>query len=308
MAGFRDPIDDEADEAEGVSVGKRSKELADRLGSMPEREPTEVEIQEPEEDEEAEELAEAKASRKDKRAARSTARERAAAAEARAQVLQEQLEITRRNQPTAAPAQRQGNPVADIDARIKGTNQRLAAVHDEWNRNAGKLSKEREAKLVEEAEALEVEKITLVHQRVAALEAPVRERAEHARMLQQRAPDVHANPQALQYAQGLFQQRAARGEPDSLELYDAVMQEAREVILGKRGKPDAAQRQRASGIGSGPAGHRDTGSGAKVSMTKGSPLYRLACAQYPELDPAAACQKWANKNGKAFLERTGSRR
>ena len=43
-------------------------------------------------------------------------------------------------------------------------------------------------------------------------------------------------------------------------------------------------------------------------MTKGSPLYRMACAMYPSLEPAEACQKWANKNGKAYLERTGTRR
>jgi hypothetical protein len=85
------------------------------------------------------------------------------------------------------------------------------------------------------------------------------------------------------------------------------MEEARQVILGKRPRPDAAQRQRASGIGGGVGIAAAPGAAPKIPMTKGSQLYKLACATYPELDAAQACQKWANKNGKAYLERTGRR-
>lgn len=301
---FRDPLDEEADAAEGAEG--HSKNLRDRLAAVPAQETDEVEVQEPDEDDdEKEELAEAKTSRRDKRAARQSSRERAAAAEARAQVLQEQLEIARRSsterQEPKAPA---GNPVASIDARIKAANEALGAVHDEWNRNAGKLSKAREQELRDKAEALDIEKMTLVVQRSEALAAPQRMRESQAATLRARAPDVYANRAALDYAEGEFKKRLARGETDSLDTFDAAMQEAREVILGKRPKPDAAQRQRAAGFGGGPRASSAGDDAPKLAMTKGSPLYRLACAQYPSLDPKEACQKWANRNGKAYLART----
>jgi hypothetical protein len=186
MSGFRDPLDEEADAAEGA--GKRSKELADRMGSRPAPEPDEVEVQEPDEEDEELEEVKATASRKDKRAARSTARERLAAAEAREQVLREQLDITRRGAADRPAAQPTGNPVASIDAKITDANRRMAAVHAEWNQNAGRLSKEREAQLMQQAEQLEIEKMSLVVERRETLLAPQRERAETVRMLKQRGP------------------------------------------------------------------------------------------------------------------------
>lgn len=290
---------DDDNKAERAVSGRHAAELKALLSGESADDDV-VEAKEPEEGDEEEELPSRQERRSKRNIDRATAREKLAAAEAREQVLREQLEITRRGQPERQT--QQGNPVEHVDKRIKSINAQLAAVHDEWERGAGKLSAERRQQLQDKAEQLEVEKLTAVVERRDTLLEPQRQRAEHARMLRQRAPDVHDNPAALQYAQGVFQQRRARGEPDSLELYDAVMEEARQVILGKRPRPDAASKARATGMGAGARAGGVSEGPVRIAMPAGSALDRMARAAYPKDDPAVARQKWVNANGKSYLK------
>ena len=297
-----DEFDEVGDaDAERDVASKHAGDLKALLKKRPADEEDEVVAEDPPEpdDEEAEETASRQEKRSKRGTDRMTARERAAAAEARDQLLQEQLEQARSR--PVEQARPQGNPVAHIDERIKDANKRLAAVHDEWNRSAGKLSKAREEELQAQAEALDVEKMTLVVERRDALLAPQRQREQAAANLRQKAPDVYADPRALAYAQGEFMKRTARGEPDSMETFEAVMQEAREVVLGKRPKPDAAQRGRATGMGAGARAVGATEGPVRISMPAGSALDKMARAAFPKDDPAVARQKWVNANGKAYL-------
>jgi hypothetical protein len=79
-----------------------------------------------------------------------------------------------------------------------------------------------------------------------------------------------------------------------------VMAETRQVVLGIKPKPDAIDRQRATGLSAGP---RTTAPSTKstISMPKGSHYYKMAVALYPDLEPAQACQKWAQGPGKRLL-------
>ena len=115
---------------------------------------------------------------------------------------------------------------------------------------------------------------------------------------------MYESPAALRYAQGVYEKRIAMGHQGTTELHDAVCQEAREVILGKRPKPDAAQRQRASGMSSG-SRVTSTPDRATINMPKGSDYDKIARAAYPKLEPAQARQKWANTVGKRLLAKQG---
>ena len=113
MAKFKDPLDEEADEAEGKSVAKHAGELAQRVASAREEDPETFEVEEPEEADEVDEVA---PNRRDKRASRQTNRERLAAAEARAATLEEVLKAGRGGGPDAQRAQAAPNQQAVAQA------------------------------------------------------------------------------------------------------------------------------------------------------------------------------------------------
>lgn len=300
MPGFKDPLDEEADAAGAASVEKHAERMAERVQTARDEdtETFSVEPPEPEEDDDEPEVA---PTRRDRRASRQSARERAAAAEAKAEAYKEALALAG-NRPLAEPTRQQGNPVAAIDAQIRKTFEDEEALNNEWVATSAKASPAEIQRMKDRAAELVVLRTSLVADRRDALQAP--QRAEQARIeaLKARAPDVYGNEKAFQYARGEYNKALARGVPDSLELHDACMDEARAVILGKRPAPDAAQRQRASGMGAG-ARQVGTGSGkATLDMPKGSALWRMAVAAYPDLEPAQACQKWAQTKGKRYQE------
>lgn len=309
---FKDPLDEEADAAEGKIVGNHAEKLSQRMNAARE-EDTEAVSVEPDEPDDDEEDAVVEPTRRDKRANRTTARERAAAAEARAEAYREALTLSGRDKVERGAPPPQANQLAGIDGLIRKNYADQEQLHNEYNarvRAAGErgLSADEEQKFKDRAIDLDVANKTLVADRRDAVRAPAR--AEEARVasLKARAPDVYENEKAFQYARGFYNQEIARGVPDTLELHDASMEEARRVILGKRPKPDAAQRQRMTGLGGGTrAPSRDAGA-TTISMPKGSHLYRMAIARYPDLEPAQACQKWAQRSGKQYLERTAGKR
>jgi len=104
----------------------------------------------------------------------------------------------------------------------------------------------------------------------------------------------------LQFAAGRVNQLIAEGRKDSKELHDEVMEETRRRILGKRPKPDAIERQRATGLSAGPRAASPTTS-RTIAMPRGSHYYKMAVSMYPDLDAGAACQKWAQTVGKKLL-------
>jgi len=280
-----------------------------RMAAAPlESEDGTVTVQEPEEDDDLDETPEAP-SRKERRSQRGadrvSARERAAAAEARAAVLQEQLDAARRAPVAPLGQQRQqGNPYEHIDAEIRKTFQEEKALNAKWVATSAKASAAEIQRMEDEAAELVVRRQGLIVDRKEVERAP--RRAEEARIHDQRSrfPDVFADTRAFQYAQGTYNQALARGEADSRELQDAAFLEARQVILGKRPAPDQATRQRASGVSSGvrPTAVVDR---PKISMPKGSDYDRIARAAFPKLDPAEARQRWANTVGKKLIAKQG---
>lgn len=298
---FKDPLDEEADAAEGAIVQANVRAHAARAGADDDSD--EVEVQD-EEEADPDVVAQPK-SRSDKRAERMSARERAAAAEARAEAYKEQLEITRRNN-AERPASN-ANPAAGFDEKLRKTYKAQEDLQSEYASREANLTASQKQEYWDKAVALDIEKNTLIAQRNDALNAPRREQEAVTAQLRRENRDVYDNPKAIQYAAGRVTQLLAQGHEDSKALHDMVMDETRQVILGRRPPPDAGQRARATGVVS-RAQSMPGAAPPKISMPKGSPLYRMAVATYPDLDPDKACQKWANRNGKAYLQSTGGRR
>lgn len=297
--------DDDEDKLERSVAGNRLDELASAMRGAREEDPAEIEVQEPEEVDPDELIDKTPTGRQERRtergSKRQTAREAAAAAEARADAFKEALELAART-PAAQPApQQQGNPLAEIDARIRQNYKDTESLHSEWNAKQGKMSAQEEQALRDRAIDLDVQKTTLIADRRDRMLSPQRIQEEHSRKLAARYPDIYANRQAMQYAAGEFNKRLARGEPDNEETHDTAMEEARQVILGKRPKPDAIERQRSSGMGAGLRQGQRAEAPVRISMPPGSAMDKMARAAYPNEEPAVARQKWANKNGKAFL-------
>lgn len=298
------PKEDDDDTGESELASRGIKQFRDHMdNAADEDDDAVVAVQEPEEEEELDETPQAP-SRRDKRAARQSSRERAAAAEAEAKVLREQLESERRRPAPvfAQPAQQQGNPVENIDKEIRRTTAEQKRLFEEYSAKAGKLSASEEQEFHDRALNLEVAKNTLIIDRREALMAPQRQREQRISELKARHPDVFANPAAERYAQAVWNAKMARGEPDVPEAVDAAMEEARQVILGKRPPPDKAARSRATGMGSLGRFVSPQKEVQQIRMPKGSDYDKMARAAYPNLDPAAARQKWANGPGRGILE------
>jgi hypothetical protein len=317
MAGKGDEDDDVGEDA----LAKKGAELFEkRIRRIPNDDdddeiPEVVEIHEPEDDDEVDEIPKGQ-TQKDKRSARgsarASARERAAAAEAEAKVLREQLEAER-SSPRGATQQQGPNPtqhaLGNIDRQIRANYEAIEANEEAyqsaWKNSGGKLSAEDRAKFRDRAIDLDVQNKTLVYDRAEAIRAPERERAARDASLRARAPDVYDNPKALEYMRATYNKEVLSGHKDSLELFERCAEETRQVILGKRPAPDRSARQRSSGMRGGPAPAVAPTSPGTINMPKGGMYDRVARAAYPDLDPAAARQKWANGPGKKILLKQG---
>lgn len=294
MAGLDDTDQEEA------AVGKHLNGMRERMSAAKEEDTDEVSVEAPEpEEEEEDEASEVAPSRRERRAGRMSARERAAAAEAEAKVLREQLAERSRPVPGNVPSV---SSTADVDRKIRATYAELQRLEDDYARaqQTRTLTAEREQEMRERAIELDIQKATLAAERRDILNAPRRAQDELTRQLQRENADVYGDPRALQFAAGRVNQLIAQGRKDSKELHDEVMEETRRTILGKRPKPDAIERQRATGMSAGPRVAAPT-AGRTIAMPKGSHYYKMAVSMYPELDAGAACQKWAQTVGKKLL-------
>lgn len=294
MAGLEDT------DQESESVSKHLDGMKAAMKAAREEDTTEVstEAPEPEEDDDEPEAPAPAQTRREKRSGRMTARERAAAAEARAQVLQEQLE----RQSRQAPPERQAPITGDVDNRIRATYKEIEKIEADYA--AGLQNKtmtpELERQMRDRVQELDIQRMELAAERRELQTAPQRRQQELTQQLARENSDVYGNPAAARWAYARAQQYMALGEKDSKELHDKVMAETRATVLGVRPKPDAIERQRATGLSAGPR-TAPTTERKTISMPKGSPYYKMAIAAYPNLDPGAACQKWAQKVGKNLV-------
>jgi hypothetical protein len=294
MAGLDDTDQEEA------AVGKHLSGMRERMAGAKDIDTDEVSVEVPEGEEEDDDESEVAPNRREKRAGRTTARERAAAAEAEAKVLREQL--AERNRPVPGNGPTPISSTAEVDRRIRSTYAELQRLEDDYTRaqQTRTLTAEREAEMRERAIELDVQKSTLAAERRDILNAPRRRQDELRNQLERENADVYGDPRALQFAAGRVNQLMAEGRKDSKELHDEVMEETRRRILGKRPKPDAIERQRATGLSTGPRAASPT-AGRTIPMPRGSHYYKMAVSMYPELDAGAACQKWAQTVGKKLL-------
>jgi hypothetical protein len=296
---------DDTDQEE-AAVGKHLAGMRERMAGAKEIDTDEVSIEVPEPDEadEEDETAEAAPNRRERRAGRMSPRERAAAAEAEAKVLREQL--AERNRPVPGNAPSPVASTAEVDRRIRSTYAELQRLEDDYARAQQNrtLTAEKEAEMRERAIELDIQKATLAAERRDIVNAPRRRQDELTRQLERENADVYGDARALQFAAGRVNQLIAEGRKDSKELHDEVMEETRRRILGKRPKPDAIERQRATGLSAGPRVASPT-AGRTIPMPRGSHYYKMAVSMYPELDAGAACQKWAQTVGKKLLAKQG---
>lgn len=290
----------EETDGESESVSKHLEGMQKAMKAAREEDTAEVstEAPEPEEEDDEPEAPAPAQTRREKREGRMSARERAAAAEARAQVLQEQLEQVRRAPPTT---EHQAPITGDVDNRIRATYKEIEKLETEYATGLQNktMTPELERQLRDRVQELDIQRMELAAERRELQTAPQRRQQELTQRLARENPDVYGNPVAARWAHARAQQYMALGERDSQELHDKVMQETREQILKVRPKPDAIEKQRASGMSSAraaPAAEKKT-----ISMPKGSAYYKMAVAAYPNLDPGAACQKWAQKVGKNLV-------
>lgn len=293
---------DDTDQEE-ASVGKHLAGMRERLAEAEEAD--EVSVETPEVDEADDEESEVAApTRQDKRAGRQTARERAAAAEAETKVLREQLEQSRRPQP--GTRQEPTVSTADVDKRIADTYTELEALEGEYLRAQTNktLTPAMEREMRSKAQELEIRKLELAAERREVRTAPRRQQDELTRQLARENSDVYDNPKAARYAYGRAQQLLAMGRADDKALHDEVMEETRRAILGKRDKPGAIEKQRATGMS---AGTRSAPGAVSrtINMPKGSEYYKMAiawaAATNQDLSASQACQKWAQTVGKKML-------
>lgn len=303
---FKDPIDDEANLAEGT------KRLMDKFEENLDGAPVEVPVEDPVEDDPDEELDETEPSRRDKRAARGanyrTMRERNAANEARAQLLQEENDRLRATPPQIQqPTQQQVAPTAHLEEQRDSIYKQQQSLFAEYNNKVAYYQRAKQQ--MPEAEYKDYEKraATLDEQKTLILvdirearTAPQRQMEQQQQLYRARAPDVFHNPRASQWAGAYFSQKKAENPNiDSEALFEEAVEGARRAVLGKRPPPDQATRQRATGASRG-AMASSSSSAPRVQMTPG--MVKMAKAAYPKLSEKEAAQKWANKNGKQFLE------
>lgn len=308
---FKDPIDDEADLAEGT---KRSmadlKELSEAADPDAVVEVPVGEEDEPDPDADLDRELTPREARRRERGGEyyRTIREQRAAAEAKAQAYKEQLDFERSNR--QAPAQQvQQSP--DQTKALRGEVDRIyqdqTRLLEEYQgkvsayQRAGQvMPREEYQRYDERAKELDAARIEKLLDLREAQRAPQRMQEEQQRAIVAKAPDVFANQRAADWARGEFSRRVAENPNiDREQLFDEVVEGARRAILGKRPPPDQITRQRATGLSRGSM----ASSGAQPSslqMTKGQRV--IARAAYPKLSPEKAYQKWANENGRELVE------
>lgn len=116
--------------------------------------------------------------------------------------------------------------------------------------------------------------------------------------------DVTHDQQKMNWAYARWQQKLAEGYPDTVEMADETMDEARVKFglkprMRRQAPVDPAARRRLTGLPS----QGSQGSAQVGAVTMGKQEKRMARAMYDKDPPEVAYQKWANGPGKRAAEK-----
>lgn len=185
--------------------------------------------------------------------------------------------------------------------------QRALGVEFEVHRASKTLSAERAEGYDKKARELNQELQNIAAQRAVRGVIPQLLQAQEQKHYQTLYSDVHSNPNALRYARARFEMLAARGEPQSPQLVEKAMNDARAQfgLSGASRAPSDAERSRYTGA-SGSASSR--GGAPRVKLGKAE--QSMAMALYGDVaggNEAKAYKMWAAGPGAKALKALNKR-
>lgn len=205
-----------------------------------------------------------------------------------------------------------GNPTPQRDEleeaeREIHSRQKSLGIEFEVHRASKTLSAEKAEAYDLQARELNQKLQNLAAQRAVRNMVPALVQAQEARHYQTLYADVHANPAALRYAKGRFEMLAARGEPQSPQLVEKAMGDARAQfgLSGGAREPSDADRSRYTGA-SGSASSR--GGAPRVKLGKSEQA--MALSLYGDRfngDEKKAFAAWAKGPGSKALKELNRR-
>lgn len=187
------------------------------------------------------------------------------------------------------------------------SRQKSLGIEFEVHRASKTLSAEKAEAYDLQARELNQKLQNIAAQRAVRGVIPQLVQAQEARHYQTLYADVHANPAALRYAKGRFEMLAARGEPQSPQLVEKAMGDARAQfgLSGGAREPSDADRSRYTGA-SGSASSR--GGAPRVKL--GRAEQAMAMAMYSNVtggDEKKAYKMWAAGPGSKALKALNKR-
>lgn len=185
--------------------------------------------------------------------------------------------------------------------------QRALGIEFEVLRASKQLTTAKAEEYDKKARELNQELSNIAAQRAVRGVLPELVRAQEERHYQTLYADVHSNPNALRYAKARFEMLAARGEPQSPQLVERAMNDARVTfgLGGQRSAPTDAERSKYTGA-SASASTRGTSPRVKLGKAEQS----MAMAMYGDKvggDEKKAYAMWAKGPGAKALKELNSR-
>jgi hypothetical protein len=236
------------------------------------------------------------------------------AAEAARKEAQEARELYQRQLQHPQSQQQQGpNPVQQRLNQIAEAKRRL---HDHYQAIAGQAGYDPRGKDQATQRDFEAKAEELENMRVAAISQASQPQLNEQDLMRKMALQTYLNSHSdithdarrWEWAHARWVQRKAEGHPDTIEMADEVMEEARikfglQPRKSRGSKPDPATKARLSGISA-----QAQGGGQEVGLVKMNAMERkMAREMYDKLPPEQAYQKWANGPGKRAAQKRASR-
>lgn len=224
---------------------------------------------------------------------RDSSSDRLAAAEAEQARLRAQLSDM---QVRSAPQLREPiDPYKSQEENIKA-QERALGIEYETLKATGSLTKQIIDDFDTKARNLQQERINIGTQRAIASAMPALLNAQQAQAFRNQYHDVNANPRALQFARGVYDQALALGEQDGPQLVDKAMNEARiKFGMTPSMKPTNQDRAQLSGV-SGTGGKSTSSNTVKMGKSE----KQMALAMYKDVyngDEKKCYAAWAKGPG-----------
>lgn len=195
-----------------------------------------------------------------------------------------------------------------LETELKDVRRRLQSLATTAARLGDKGTKEEFDDLQRQAEELRDKELDLVTERKLRQMRPAEDpQAGTRQALRGMYPDVYANPKALGWAKGRFQQIIAeKGEPaneaEAFNMAKQAFDESKRQFRIGQPPPSEDQRRKFDGMPRGGAGSGGKGKVTEVTMEKHDE--RMANAAYPHIkDKNVRMQMWAKKAGKRLAEK-----